>query len=102
MRCTYMRKAAPRGGHSASANVFVGNSPASLQITREASISRSKRAPPQGRECNMKHFHAVVWIDHKEARVFSFGTEGVEHARIRPVERGGNIHHKAGSVGPGH
>jgi stalled ribosome rescue protein Dom34 len=50
----------------------------------------------------MKHFHAVVWIDHSEARVFSFGTDGVENKRIRPVEHGGNIHHHAGSVGAGH
>ena len=49
------------------------------------------------------HFHAVVWIDHKEARIFEFGESGVEHHRIRPPDgQGGNIHHKAGTVGSGH
>ena len=49
------------------------------------------------------HFHAVVWIDHTEARIFEFGTSGVEQHRIRPTEdQGGNIHHKAGTVGSGH
>jgi stalled ribosome rescue protein Dom34 len=48
------------------------------------------------------HFHAVVWIDHSEARIFELGTTGVEHRRIRPTDRRGNIHHKAGTVGPGH
>jgi stalled ribosome rescue protein Dom34 len=48
------------------------------------------------------HFHAVVWIDHSEARIFELGTTGVEHKRVRPTDRRGNIHHKAGTVGPGH
>ncbi|MEJ1968974.1 MAG: hypothetical protein WDN03_10160 [Rhizomicrobium sp.] len=48
------------------------------------------------------HFHSVVWIDHKETRIFEFGTGGIEHHRIHPGERQGNIHHKAGSVGSGH
>jgi len=48
------------------------------------------------------HFHAVVWIDHSEARIYELGTTGVEHRRVRPTDRRGNIHHKAGTVGPGH
>ena len=50
----------------------------------------------------MPHFHAVVFIDHKEALVFEFGEgETVEH-RIKAADRQGNIHHKAGSPGSGH
>ena len=48
------------------------------------------------------HFHAVVWIDHSEARIFELGTTGVDHRRIRPAGRRGNVHHKAGTVGSGH
>lgn len=48
------------------------------------------------------HFHAVVCIDHAEALVFEFGESGVTEHRIRPKDRDGNIHHKAGSVGSGH
>src|SRR5512135_1053297 len=48
------------------------------------------------------HFHAVVWIDHAETRIFEFGTTGVEQRRIRPTDRPGNIHHKAGTFGSGH
>ncbi len=50
----------------------------------------------------MPHFHAVAFIDHKEAFVFEFGEgETVEH-RIKATDRQGNIHHKAGSPGSGH
>lgn len=48
------------------------------------------------------HFHAVVCIDHAEALVFEFAESGVTEHRIRPKDRSGNIHHKAGSVGSGH
>jgi hypothetical protein len=48
------------------------------------------------------HFHAVVAIDHAEATVFEFAENDVSEHRIRAVNRQGNIHHKAGSVGSGH
>ena len=48
------------------------------------------------------HFHAVVWIDHAEARILEFGTSGIEKHRVRAEDRGGNIHHKSGSMGSGH
>jgi stalled ribosome rescue protein Dom34 len=48
------------------------------------------------------HFHSVVWIDLKEARIFEFGESGVEHRRVRAPDRPGNVHHHAGSVGSGH
>ena len=48
------------------------------------------------------HFHALVWIDHREAKVFRFNaTEAVEsdlHARDRHV----HVHHKANTIGSGH
>ena len=48
------------------------------------------------------HFHAVVWIDHKEARVFHFGPDDVEKLVLRPDHPTKHIHHKANSVGSGH
>jgi stalled ribosome rescue protein Dom34 len=48
------------------------------------------------------HFHAVVCIDHAEALVFEFNESGITEHRIRPKDREGNIHHKAGSTGSGH
>ena len=48
------------------------------------------------------HFHAVVAIDHAEALILEFSESGVTEHRIRPKDRHGNIHHKAGSIGSGH
>jgi stalled ribosome rescue protein Dom34 len=48
------------------------------------------------------HFHAVVCIDHSEALVFEIAQDDVTEHRIRPSDRRGNVHHKAGSVGSGH
>jgi len=43
-----------------------------------------------------------VWIDHEEARIFEFGTDGVAKQHIRQENKPGHIHHKAGTVGSGH
>jgi hypothetical protein len=48
------------------------------------------------------HFHAVVSIDHAQAVIFEFSENDVKERRIRMMDRQGNIHHKAGSVGSGH
>ena len=48
------------------------------------------------------HYHAVIWIDHHEARVFHFGPTDVEHLVLRPDEPTRHIHHKANSIGSGH
>jgi len=48
------------------------------------------------------HFHAVVWIDHREARVFHFSAEDVERLVLRPNDPTRHIHHKANSIGSGH
>lgn len=48
------------------------------------------------------HFHAVVWLDHREARVFEFGGDNVKFLRIAHNDSSRHIHHKAGSVGSGH
>jgi hypothetical protein len=48
------------------------------------------------------HFHAVVSIDHAEAVVFEFNDSDVTEHHVKALDRTGNIHHKAGSVGSGH
>lgn len=49
-----------------------------------------------------EHYHAIVWIDHNEARVFHFGAEDAERAVIRTHKHERNLHHKANSRGSGH
>src|ERR1700723_925247 len=48
------------------------------------------------------HFHAVVWIDHHEARVFHFSPTDVERLVLHPDHPTKHIHHKANSIGSGH
>ncbi len=48
------------------------------------------------------HFHAVVWIDHREARIFHFNATDVELLVLRPDHPTRHIHHKANSIGSGH
>ena len=48
------------------------------------------------------HHHAVIWIDHREARVFHFSPTDVERLVIHPEHPTKHIHHKANSIGSGH
>jgi stalled ribosome rescue protein Dom34 len=48
------------------------------------------------------HFHAVIWIDHREARVFHFGRNEVETLVLHPEKPTRHVHHKSNSVGSGH
>jgi stalled ribosome rescue protein Dom34 len=47
------------------------------------------------------HFHAVVWVDHHEARVFHFSATDVEKLVLHPDHPTRHIHHKANAVGSG-
>jgi hypothetical protein len=49
-----------------------------------------------------QHFHAAVWIDHHEARVFHFNADDAEHVVVHPEHPTRHIHHKAHSIGSGH
>ena len=51
---------------------------------------------------SQQHFHAVVWIDHREARVFHFSPTGADKLVLRPDHPTKHIHHKANSIGSGH
>ena len=48
------------------------------------------------------HFHAIVWIDHAEARIFHIGLTGDDEIVLHPHLPTRHLHHKAGSIGSGH
>lgn len=48
------------------------------------------------------HFHAVMWIDHREARVFHFGRDDVETLVLHPDKPTRQVHHKSNTIGNGH
>ncbi|HMS81033.1 MAG TPA: translational machinery protein [Burkholderiaceae bacterium] len=50
----------------------------------------------------MSHVHAVVWLDHREAKVVDFSVD--EKHVVNVHHKGGHrqVHHKAGSPGSGH
>jgi stalled ribosome rescue protein Dom34 len=48
------------------------------------------------------HFHALVWIDHREAKVFQFNATEVSNTTIRSEHPHQHIHHKANSGDSGH
>ncbi|SRR5277367_3189821 len=48
------------------------------------------------------HFHAVVWIDHREARVFHFSPSDAKELVLHPDNPNVHTHHKANSIGSGH
>jgi stalled ribosome rescue protein Dom34 len=48
------------------------------------------------------HYHALVWIDHREAKVFQFNATEVDRATVRSAHPDQHIHHKANAGGSGH
>ena len=46
----------------------------------------------------MQHYHAVVWLDHNEARVFFFDRNAVEEVDIATRTANHHLHHKKGSI----
>lgn len=48
------------------------------------------------------HFHAVVWIDHSQAKVFHIGLSGQDEVVLHPQLPTRHLHHKANSIGSGH
>ncbi len=62
---------------------------------------RSNPAVQQGK--NMPtHFHAIVWIDHSQAKVFHIGLSGADEVALHPHLPTRHLHHKANSTGSGH
>ena len=50
----------------------------------------------------MSHIHAVIWLDHREAKVIGFSADSVEKAIVRHHGSHRQVHHRSGSVGAGH
>jgi hypothetical protein len=50
------------------------------------------------------HVHALVWIDHHEAKIYRFDSEVSQatHHAIRDEHSPAHLHHKANSTGSGH
>src|SRR6202021_1913545 len=48
------------------------------------------------------HYHALVWIDHREAKVFHFNATAVDRVTVRSTHPDQHIHHKANSGDSGH
>ncbi len=46
----------------------------------------------------MQHYHAVVWLDHTQARIFCFDRNSVEEIDIGTRTANHHIHHKKGSI----
>ncbi len=44
----------------------------------------------------MAHYHAAVWIDHEQARVFSFDRDASNEWTVHPADRHVHVHTKAG------
>ena len=49
-----------------------------------------------------QHFHAIVWIDHLQARIFHLGLSGTDEIILHPHMPTRHIHHKANSRESGH
>jgi stalled ribosome rescue protein Dom34 len=45
----------------------------------------------------MTHYHAVVWLDHHEARVFQFNATDADEAHVHPARPHVHLHHHRGS-----
>jgi stalled ribosome rescue protein Dom34 len=49
-----------------------------------------------------EHYHALVWIDHHEAKVFHFDAADVDRTKVRSNQPHQHLHHKANTRGSGH
>lgn len=47
------------------------------------------------------HNHAVVWVDHRVAKIFYLALEAVDHKAIHANLKSEHLHHKTHSVGSG-
>src|SRR5690242_2936123 len=45
----------------------------------------------------MSHYHAIVWLDHLEARIFHFTTTDAERTAINSHSPDRHLHHRAGT-----
>jgi stalled ribosome rescue protein Dom34 len=48
------------------------------------------------------HYHALVWIDHHQAKIFHFDASGADRELVRSTNPHQHLHHKANSQDSGH
>jgi hypothetical protein len=48
------------------------------------------------------HYHALVWLDHREARIFHFNPNEAERETVRSTHPNQHIHHKSNTGDSGH
>ena len=48
------------------------------------------------------HYHAIVWIDHREAKIFHVSASDVDRLMVYSHGGGQNLHHKANTRDSGH
>ena len=48
------------------------------------------------------HYHAIVWIDHREAKIFHVSASDVDRLVVYSHGGGQHLHHKANSGDSGH
>jgi stalled ribosome rescue protein Dom34 len=46
----------------------------------------------------MQHYHAIVWLDHREARIFYFDRNSADEIDLAATNPNHHLHHKSGSV----
>jgi stalled ribosome rescue protein Dom34 len=46
----------------------------------------------------MQNYHAVVWLDHREAQVFFFDRHNVKEIDLTTTNPNAHLHHRAGSL----
>lgn len=49
-----------------------------------------------------EHYHALVWIDHHEAKIFHFDASGADREVVHSTNPHQHLHHKANSSDSGH
>jgi stalled ribosome rescue protein Dom34 len=48
------------------------------------------------------HYHAILWIDHQQAKVFHFDATDADRTTVRSTHPHQHIHHKANAGDSGH
>lgn len=50
----------------------------------------------------MSHLHAVVWLDHRSAKVIDYALDDTHVVNVRHSGGHRQVHHRAGATGSGH
>lgn len=73
-----------------------------LPADERTDLFTSSATPERNQPLTSHHHHAVIWIDHHEARVFHFNAQDAETLVLHPNDPTSHIHHKANTIGSGH